>query len=63
MVSLVPAPPGHELAPALSGQLPPHAVESAVAEIRKHDDAADQREQNGQFRVHGPAFFQDNALR
>jgi hypothetical protein len=43
---------GQQIAPLANRELTPHAAKRVVAEVRQYDDAADQHEQNGQFRVH-----------
>jgi len=43
---------GHQLAPVHTKELAAHAGHILLVEVRETDDATDQQEQNGEFRIH-----------
>ncbi len=45
----------HEIAPTAVDQLPPHAREILVGEVRKHDNRTNKHEQHGELGIH--CFF------
>jgi hypothetical protein len=49
-------PSRHQFAPIANEELAPNAAKRPVAEVRKHDNAADKQEQNREFVIHRLAF-------